>query len=147
MSDTTVGVEGIDHVELLVPDRYEAARWYEETLGLSIRREYEDWAEEGGPLMVGATDAGSKLALFEGPADPTRTPLRIAFRVDGTGFLGFLDRLSELHLTRATGEPVTREDVVDHDRSLSIYFSDPYGTPLEVTTYEYGEVVEVLELE
>ena len=24
----------IDHVELFVPDRYEAARWYERTLGL-----------------------------------------------------------------------------------------------------------------
>ena len=26
----------IDHVELFVPDRYEAARWYERTLGLQV---------------------------------------------------------------------------------------------------------------
>ena len=29
-------VEQIDHVELFVPDRYAAARWYEQALGLRI---------------------------------------------------------------------------------------------------------------
>lgn len=29
------------------------------------------------------------------------------------------------------------ESVVDHDKAYSIYFSDPYGHCLEVTTYDY----------
>jgi catechol 2,3-dioxygenase-like lactoylglutathione lyase family enzyme len=42
----------IDHVELFVPDRHEAARWYERVLGLQIVPEYEPWATGGGPLMI-----------------------------------------------------------------------------------------------
>jgi hypothetical protein len=29
---------------------------------------------------------------------------------------------------------------VDHQKAFSIYFSDPYGHPLEITTYDYDEV-------
>ena len=46
-------VEGIDHVELFVPDRQEAAKWFEEVLGLVVVPGLEIWAdEEGGPLMI-----------------------------------------------------------------------------------------------
>jgi catechol 2,3-dioxygenase-like lactoylglutathione lyase family enzyme len=144
MSETPFAVEGIDHVELVVPDRYEAAGWYERTLGLSIAREYELWAEEGGPLVISGDDGTTKLALFEGDPRTAPTPRRVAFRVDGAGFRRFLDRLEELELADAHGERVTRTDVADHDVSFSIYFHDPYGTPLEVTTYEYDEVEEAL---
>jgi catechol-2,3-dioxygenase len=34
-------VTQIDHVELEVPDRYAAARWYQTVLGFEICREYE----------------------------------------------------------------------------------------------------------
>lgn len=144
VNDAPSGVEGIDHVELVVPDRYEAAEWYERTLGLSIAREYEFWAEEGGPLVISGDDGATKLALFEGDPWAAPTPRRVAFRADGAGFLRFLDRLEGLELADADGERVTRADVVDHDASFSIYFHDPYGTPLEVTTYEYDEVEEAL---
>jgi len=56
----------IDHVELLVPDRYEAARWYQRILGLEVVPEYQDWAADpGGPLMISSDDGNTKLALFE----------------------------------------------------------------------------------
>jgi len=52
-------VDQIDHVELFVPDRREAARWYERTLGLAVLSQYEDWAEDPhGPLMI-SSDARS----------------------------------------------------------------------------------------
>jgi catechol-2,3-dioxygenase len=35
-------VEQIDHVEVFVPDQYEAAAWYRRVLGLEILVEYED---------------------------------------------------------------------------------------------------------
>ena len=56
----------IDHVELFVPDRYEAARWYEHTLGLQVVPECEPWAAGGGPLMISSDGGSTKLALFEG---------------------------------------------------------------------------------
>jgi hypothetical protein len=29
------------------------------------------------------------------------------------------------------------DSVVDHDKAYSVYFSDPYGHRLEVTTYDH----------
>lgn len=49
----TFRVLQIDHVELFVPDRHEAAEWYRRTLGLEIVPGYQDWAADpGGPLMI-----------------------------------------------------------------------------------------------
>ena len=59
-------VEQIDHVELFVPDRYTAARWYEQVLGLRILPEHEHWAGPGGPLMISSDSGCTMLALFEG---------------------------------------------------------------------------------
>ena len=133
----------IDHVELFVPDRYEAARWYEHALGLQIVRECEPWAVEGGPLMISSDGGNTKLALFEGqpaPSTPTMAFRRVAFRVTGSGFAEFLRRLPELALVDATRGPVTINGVVDHRQAFSIYFDDPYGHQLEVTTYDYDDV-------
>jgi catechol-2,3-dioxygenase len=80
-------VTQIDHVELEVPDRYAAARWYQAVLGFEICAEYESWAgARYGPLMISTDD--------------------------------------------------------DHGKSFSVYFSDPYGNRLEVTTYDYEAVRE-----
>ncbi len=138
--DDTSGIDGIDHVELVVPDRYEAAEWYERILGLSVCEGLEFWAEEGGPLVMSNDGGTTKLALFEGDPRTAPTPRRVAFRADGAGFLRFLDRLADFELEGADGGRVARSDAVDHDASFSIYFHDPYGTPFEVTTYDYEEV-------
>jgi catechol 2,3-dioxygenase-like lactoylglutathione lyase family enzyme len=121
----------IDHVELFVPDRYDAAQWYERVLGLQIVPECEPWAVGGGPLMISSDGGSTKLALFEGqPAasGPTAAFRRVAFRVTATGFAEFL---------RENPDLVTKGTVVDHQQAYSIYFNDPYGHQLEVTTYEY----------
>ncbi len=144
MKDTTFCAGSIDHVELLVPGQREAARWYKQTLGLSICREYEFWADAGGPLMISADGGTTSLALFEGTSQNATTFGRVAFRVDGSEFLNVLDRLPDLELKNADGRRVTRSDAVDHDVSVSIYFRDPYGTPLEVTTYDYDVVRDAL---
>lgn len=136
-------VLGIDHVELFVPDRFEAAAWYERVLGLAVVPEFRVWsADPGGPLMIAAPD-GTKLALFQGtPSGETGGSgfHRVAFRVTAEGFLEFLQKLSEVTL-----RPGSHDDpVVDHDRAYSVYFSDPWGHRLEVTTYEYREVTAAL---
>jgi catechol 2,3-dioxygenase-like lactoylglutathione lyase family enzyme len=140
MTDAPFSVGGIDHVELVVPHPYEAAGWYEQTLGLSICEEYEYWAEEGGPLMISSDGGATKLALFEGESQTTPTPFRVAFHVDDTGFLRFIQRLAALDLSDDADQRVTSADIVDHDDAFSIYFQDPYGTRLEVTTYDYEAV-------
>jgi catechol 2,3-dioxygenase-like lactoylglutathione lyase family enzyme len=132
----------IDHVELFVPDRYEAARWYESVLGLRVLPEFEMWAAGSGPLMVSSDEGSTKLALFEGRPDTSASIpsgfRRVAFRVDADGFLAFLNRLPDLHLSDAHGRGVTADLVVDHQKAYSIYFVDPYGHLLEVTTYDYA---------
>lgn len=134
-------VDQIDHVELFVPDRHEAARWYARVLGLEIMTDYVAWAEDPrGPLMISSDGGNTKLALFTGEpqgARPTAGFHLTAFRVTGDGFLAFLDRLSGLQLIDHRGRNVTRDLAVDHDRAFSIYFVDPYGHRLELTSYDH----------
>jgi len=52
----------------------------------------------------------------------------------------FLSRLDVLQLKDYRERPVTVRSVVDHGKAYSIYFSDPYGHRLEVTTYEYEAI-------
>lgn len=134
---------GVDHVELFVSDAEEAAEWYDRVLGVTRAPGFGEWHRTGtGPLML-AVDDTTKLALFERES-ATRgdgvSPHRVAFGTDADGFLAFLDRLDALELTDGRGEPVTAADVVDHDLSYSLYFTDPDGNELELTTNEYDAI-------
>lgn len=133
----------IDHVELFVPDRHEAARWYERTLGLAPLPGYERWsADPGGPLMISsdaANDGGTKLALFQGEpprSRPTAGFDRVAFRVDGPNFLAFLKHLQTNPVHNDAGDEVRSLAPKDHTKAFSVYFNDPWGHQFEVTTYE-----------
>jgi hypothetical protein len=57
--------------------------------------------------------------------------------VSGADFLTFLGRAKQL--LREGGQPVR---VIDHETAFSVYFADPYGHHLEVTTYEHNVVRE-----
>ena len=144
----TFRVLQIDHVELFVPDRYEAADWYQRVLGLEILAEYRHWsADSGRPLMISSDHGGTKLALFEGQAQgsrPTAGFHLVAFRVDAAGFAEFLRRVQDLQARDHSDRLVTSDSVVDHEKAYSVYFSDPYGHHLEVTTYDYEATREAL---
>ena len=125
----------VDHVEIFVPSREQAARWYERALGFRTLEEHRDWAVAGGPLMIGRRDCNFMIALFRGqPQGDTevRGLRRLAFRVDATGFAGFLAGSSSWR-----SEALGPDQIQDHGKALSVYFTDPWGNPLEVTTYEY----------
>jgi len=134
----------IDHVELFVPDRHEAARWYHDALGLEILDGYREWADDPrGPLMISSDGGATKLALFTGEPQgrkPTAGFHLVAFRLGAADFLAFLDRLPALQLSDHRGREITRDLTVDHDKSFSLYFSDPWGHRLELTTYEHAAV-------
>jgi catechol 2,3-dioxygenase-like lactoylglutathione lyase family enzyme len=142
------GVDQIDHVELFVPDRHEAAEWYRRVLGLKIVSEYEDWADDPqGPPMISSDAGNTKLALFQGEPQRPRESAGfhlVAFRVGAAQFKRFLDRLPNLDLTNHRGQSVTADSVVDHVAAFSIYFCDPFGHRLELTTYEYERAKGIL---
>ena len=128
----------IDHVEVFVPSPKQAAEWYRDALGFHVVDEYRDWATEAGPLMISNDDGNTMVALFRGAAQDQREVhgfRRLAFRVNASEFLDFL---SSSEAWRA--KPLGREDIQDHGKAISVYFSDPFGNLLEVTTYEHAAV-------
>jgi catechol 2,3-dioxygenase-like lactoylglutathione lyase family enzyme len=136
-------VAQIDHVELFVPDRRQAADWYRRVLGLDVVPEYEHWEEDPhGPLMISSDSGNTKLALFQGRPQGSRETAGfhlVAFRVGAVDFAEFLRMVPDLGLTDHRGHRVTADMVVDHGSAYSIYFSDPFGHRLELTTYAYDE--------
>ena len=134
-------VERVDHVHVEVRDRERAAAWYARVLGLAPHRDLAVWADHPkGPLILAGGDGRPALALFaRDPAIPSRDST-IAFRVTGAAFRAFLDALDGLNLTNRASRAVSRADVVDHDLAWSIYFVDPDGNPIEVTTYDRDAV-------
>jgi catechol 2,3-dioxygenase-like lactoylglutathione lyase family enzyme len=122
------GVQRIDHVEVLVRDIEAAARWYRQVLGLE---ELRRWHPE--PVMIGAGD--TTLALFQAWPDAASADddrrydrirwQRVAWRVDRAGLEAAQEHLTSLG--------VDFRGPVDHGTSLSIYFHDPDGNPLEIT--------------
>ena len=123
-------VEGIDHVALAVSDVRRSAQWYQDVLGLE--RFYEHaWGDM--PAVVGK--GGTSVALFpvQGSAPggrPGRDVLamrHLAFRVDSVNFARARAALAE------RGIAVQYQD---HGIAHSIYFHDPDGHELEITTYD-----------
>ena len=125
--------QGIDHIALNVRDVHKSAEWYRDVLG--FERRYADvWGDR--PIVVGA--GGTSLALFQvddqnaaGPdTSPDRVMLRhIAFRVDAMNFQRAQDDLRRRGIAF---------EFQDHTISRSIYFADPDGYELEITTYDVG---------
>ena len=131
-------LEGIDHVALSVRDIERAAQWYIDVLG--FERRYEGvW--NGVPTFIGKGDTA--IALFPAktgstslaPVAPSKAAssgdairmLHLAFRADRENFRAAQEELKRLGIKFAFD---------DHEISHSIYFSDPDGHKLEITTYE-----------
>ena len=123
-------IEALDHVALSVRDVARSARWYIEVLGLTHLHRGK-W--NGIPVFVGNGNAA--IALFPasekmGADSADRAAVRtlhFAFRVDRENFLRAQDELKK----RAIGF-----EFEDHEISHSIYFHDPDGHKIEITTYE-----------
>ena len=123
-------IEALDHVALSVRDVERSARWYADVLG--FKRQHEGmW--DGVPIFVGNGDAA--IALFPaceeiGSTSRDRAAVRtlhFAFRADRENFLRAQDELNKRAIPF---------DFQDHEISHSIYFRDPDGHQIEITTYE-----------
>jgi catechol 2,3-dioxygenase-like lactoylglutathione lyase family enzyme len=123
-------LEGIDHAALGVRDIEKSARWYIEVLGFE-RLHKDMW--NGVPTFIGK--GNTALALF--PASPdaksiSSTPrdirmLHLAFRANRKNFLAAQHELKKRGI---------KFEFQDHEISHSIYFRDPDGHELEITTYD-----------
>jgi catechol 2,3-dioxygenase-like lactoylglutathione lyase family enzyme len=122
-------IQGLDHVALSVSDLKRSSEFYAEVLGLE--RAYDEWHE---PVFMVAEGTG--LALFsteshESSGAPDAKPpvrfLHVAFRVDREGFEAARAELAERGLETSFS---------DHGAAHSIYFDDPDGHKVELTTYE-----------
>ena len=123
-------LEGIDHVAIGVRDIERSAEWYIDVLGFERLHE---GAWHGVPTFVGKGNTG--LALFPANPDAKSTPsthrdirlLHLAFRANRQNFLA---------AQRELEKRVIKFEFQDHEISHSIYFHDPDGHALEITTYE-----------
>ena len=89
--------------------------------------------------MISSDNGGTMLALFAGEpqgARPTAGFHLVAFRVDGAGFLAFLEHVKTNPVHNDAGEKIRALTPKDHGKAFSVYFNDPWGHSLEVTTYE-----------
>ena len=122
-------LEGLDHIALAVRDVEHSATWYIDVLG--FERRYEGmW--NGIPVFVGR--GKTAIALF--PARSDRANLSPS---DLNGVLHFAMRASRKNFVAAQRDLTSRGipfNFQDHEISHSIYFRDPDGHELEITTYE-----------
>ena len=125
-----MNLEGIDHVALAVRDVERSAQWYIDVLGFEHR--YKDvW--DGVPTFIGK--GTTAIALFPprssaSSSSTSQTPIRmlhLAFRADRKNFLAAQAELKRRGIDF---------EFQDHEISHSIYFHDPDGHELEITTYE-----------
>jgi catechol 2,3-dioxygenase-like lactoylglutathione lyase family enzyme len=123
-------VEGIDHIALAVRDVERSVAWYQDVLGLE--RRYQDaWGNE--PAVVGA--GTTSIALFpvtgaEPKASPGRDVLAMrhfAFRTDRSNFDLARRELSQRGIAL---------QIEHHGIAESLYFHDPDGHEIEITTYQ-----------
>lgn len=136
----------IDHVHLEVADRDAAADWYERVLGLVRHPALAAWAEDPmGPLVLAGGDGFPTLSLFARTPTPVSRDTTVAFRVSGDDFLAFREQLDGSGLKDGSGHPLTQDDLVDHGLSWSLYFVDPDGNRIELTTYDRDRVAAALQ--
>jgi catechol 2,3-dioxygenase-like lactoylglutathione lyase family enzyme len=123
-------LEGLDHVAVTVSDVERSAAWYIDVLGFD-RQHDEAW--HGTPVFVGQGKAG--VALF-----PTkRNASAAAPSREAINMLHFAWRADRKNFVRAQEELKRRGiefSFQDHEISHSIYFRDPDGHEIEITTYE-----------
>ena len=123
-------LQAIDHVALSVRDVERSAQWYVDVLGFE-RQHDEVW--KGYPVFVGKNDAAIALFPIRGKEQSVSSGssftrvLHFAFRATRRGFLAAQADLKQRGIDF---------EFQDHEISHSIYFNDPDGHELEVTTYE-----------
>jgi catechol 2,3-dioxygenase-like lactoylglutathione lyase family enzyme len=119
-------LEGIDHVAISVRDVERSANWYIDVLGFERMHEGM-W--KGVPVFIGK--GTTAIALFPAksnePASGDIRMLHLALRANRENFVAAQEELKRRGI---------KFEFEDHKISHSIYFHDPDGHHLEITTSE-----------
>jgi catechol 2,3-dioxygenase-like lactoylglutathione lyase family enzyme len=121
-------LEGIDHVAVGVRDIERSAKWYINVLGFE---RLHDGVWNGVPTFIGKGNTG--IALFPATQEPKTSKqreirmLHLAFRANRENFLTAQNELKKHGI---------KFEFQNHEISHSIYFLDPDGHQLEITTYD-----------
>lgn len=133
----------LDHVHIRVPDRAEAAAWYEEHLGFEAVERFDFWATgfDGGPLQISADGGETMLALFEATDSHPMVPQQtgVAFSVDVATFCDFARSLPG-EINSPLGRPLMPDDVIDFDMCWAFDLADPWGNQYELNCYDHDRV-------
>lgn len=126
-----VELERLDHVALTVSDVDRSIEWYRDVLGLERVHE-EEWGRNPAFLTRGSTGLALFPAESSDPSPPQGRPgglamWHLAFRADRRAFDAARKEFDAGGL---------RYSFSDHGIAHSIYFHDPDGHLLEITTYE-----------
>lgn len=121
--------EALDHVGLVVRDMQRAIQWYQDVLGME--RRYQDvWTGKRDPVVMASGNVQVALFLPAGEAGspPTHDDNEhLAVRVDRANF--------ELARRMLDARDIPAK-LWDHQICQSVYFFDPDGNQIEVTTFE-----------
>lgn len=117
---------GLDHYAINVTDLQKSADWYQRVLGFKVLHKWNTtW-------MIGRDNV--KIGLFLRPSakplpdiDSQLIIQHVAFLADGDKFAAIQDEL--------TKQDVKFDGPVDSGIAYSIFFNDPDGHLLEITTY------------
>ena len=125
-------LEGIDHVAIAVRNVPRSVEWYRTVLRLERRHE-DVWGDCPAIVGIGTT----AIALFPvSGGEPAPVPGRSALAMRHVAFRATAANFADAQ------QSLTRQGIAfefqDHRISHSIYFSDPDGHQIEITTYEIG---------
>ena len=131
------GIQGLHHNAYRCRDSEETRRFYEDFLGLPLAKTLDIVETKTGRACgilhtFYEMDDGSFLAFFEAPDMPFTFQeqhdfdLHIALKVDHDHMMGMFEK------ARAMG--LETRGVSDHDLIHSVYFRDPNGYVVELTT-------------
>jgi glyoxylase I family protein len=118
-------LQRLDHVSLNVTDRARSIAWYRDVLGLP---QLNEPIADDEPVFIG--EPGLQFGLFQAERQsPAREP-------ESSGLRHVALVVDDLD---AAQERLRKHDVSfryeDHGNALSVYFDDPDGHVLELTTY------------
>lgn len=120
-------VEQLDHIALTVQDLERSTAWYQNILCMEVRGHYQDKTGSGRPVVLGS--GSGNIALFPAQAAQPPVPLQghIAFKLNRANF-----EHAQAHL-RQQGMAV---DFVKYQTCHSLYFLDPDGYQIELSTFD-----------
>ena len=132
-------------MHLVVPNREEAAQWYEDVLGFERVEAYKHWWDiPGAPIHISCDGGSTGLALFQAGEGHELTQgigMGVAFRLPATEFIEFSAALGRsIDIQGKDLKPLKAGAIVDLDLCFSYGFFDPYGHELELTCYDHGAV-------